>query len=420
VQRLPFATLPRLLWPVFARGAHCSESYNVAMATGAAINLEICRVCGIDIEQPSLDLPAPALTSTYEQYALRTRVYVCSSCGHVQSPELPDAAEFYDTRLKCAMDSEEFDQITEIRDGVPRYRTDIQADVALKLVDIPEGARVLDFGAAKAATLRKIWTRRPDISPHVFDVSEDYRTSWNAWLPGEAMATYEVPRSWRGRFDVVTAHYVFEHVPDPVARLRVISELLAPGGRFYFSVPDWAANIGDLLVAEHTNHFTDVSIRRAVHEAGLAVDVLDPASLPYGFAVVCRVSEGRDKPVNSGIKASVDHSQLAASALQRAVNRIDTEFSSRHKRHSAVFGAGFYGAFLLSKMPDRSGVACCIDNNPHLWGKTLFGVPVVSPEKLPSSTETVYVGLNPARARAIVESVEALQRPGLDLVYIEM
>jgi len=85
-----------------------------------------------------------------------------------------------------------------------------------------------------------------------------------------------------------------------------------------------------------------------------------------------------------------------------------------------VFGAGFYGALLLNRMPDRSGVACCIDNNPHLWGKTLFGVPVASPAKLPGSTETVYVGLNPARARAIVESVEALQRPGLDLVFIEM
>ena len=109
-------------------------------------------------------------------------------------------------------------------------------------------------------------------------------------------------------------------------------------------------------------------------------------------AVVCRVSEGHRMLVKNGIKASVDHARAAASALQRACVRIDTEFSSRHKRHSAVFGAGFYGAFLLARMPDRSAVACCIDNNPHLWGKTLFGVPVASPEMLPTSTEIVYVG----------------------------
>lgn len=379
-----------------------------------------CRVCGTDIDQPSLDLPAPALTSTYEQVAMSTRVYVCASCGHVQSPNLPDIAAFYDTRFKCTLDSEAFDQIAEIRDGVPRYRTDIQAELALKIVSPPAGARILDFGAAKAATLRKIWARRPDISPHVFDVSEDYRSSWSAWLPADAIATYVVPRSWRGRFDVVMAHYVLEHVPDPVATLSDISELLAPGGRLYFSVPNWVENIGDLLVAEHTNHFTDVSIRRVVHEAGLAVDVLDAASLPYGFAVVCRTLEGEDMVVANRIKNSVDHAREAASALQRACNRIDTEFSSRHKRHSAVFGAGFYGAFLLARMPDRLGVACCIDNNPHLWGKSLFGVHVVSPEMLPTSTEVVYVGLNPARAQAIVASVGALQRAGLDLVYIEI
>jgi SAM-dependent methyltransferase len=384
------------------------------------MNSESCRVCGTAIDQPSLDLPGPALTSTYEQLPVRTQVYVCGSCGHVQSPEIPDAAAFYDTRLKCALDSEDFDQIVEIRDGVPRYRTDVQADVALKLVDVPKGARVLDFGAAKAATLRKIWARRPDISPHVFDVSEDYRSSWNGWLPSEAIATYDVPRSWRGRFDVITAHYVFEHLGDPVGTLRVISELLAPGGRFYFSVPDWAANIGDLLVAEHTNHFTEVSIRRAVHEAGLTVDVFDSALLPYGFSVVCRASKGGDRPARNGIEASVDHARQIASGLQRAVTRVDTEILSRSKRHSAVFGAGFYGALLLTRMPDRAGVACCIDNNPHLWGKTLFGVPVTSPEKLPSSTETVYVGLNPARARDIVKSVKALQRPELDLVFLEM
>ena len=181
----------------------------------------------------------------------------------------------------------------------------------------------------------------------------------------------------------------------------------------YFSVPNWAANIGDLLVAEHTNHFTDVSIRRVVHEAGLAVDVLNSNSLPYAFAVVCRVSEGHRMLVKNGIKASVDHARAAASALQRACVRIDTEFSSRHKRHSAVFGAGFYGAFLLARMPDRSAVACCIDNNPHLWGKTLFGVPVASPEMLPTSTEIVYVGLNPARARELSHPLELCSGRGL-------
>ena len=41
-------------------------------------------------------------------------------------------------------------------------------------------------------------------------------------------------------------------------------------------------------------------------------------------------------------------------------------------------------------------------------------------ERWPANIEVVYVGLNPARAREIAATVPALQRPGLDLLFIEV
>jgi SAM-dependent methyltransferase len=380
---------------------------------------QICRLCRSALGDPALDLAAPAMTSANETIDVPTLIYICDVCGHVQSPEPADLAAYYDTTYRISLESEDHDQLYEMRDGAPVFRTDRQAEVVLEKTALPHGARVLDYGAAKAQTLRKVLARRPDLSPHVFDVSDDYRPFWAAWLKPDSTASYSVPGAWRGRFDLVTSHYVLEHVADPLGALRALASLLAPAGRIFFSVPDWTQNTGDLLVADHVNHFTAASIRRLAQEAGLAIDDLDSKALPSAFAVTCRAGETAAVS-KSEIATTAAHARATAVAFATACDRLGRVFQANAGRATAVYGAGFYGAFLLARMSGRVKALCCLDNNRHLWGKTLFDVPVAAPDELPASVEVVYVGLNPARARQIAASVPALQRPGLDLVFIDI
>jgi SAM-dependent methyltransferase len=79
-----------------------------------------------------------------------------------------------------------------------------------------------------------------------------------------------------GRFDVVSAFHVLEHVPDPVALLRRMLDWLAPGGLLIVEVP----NVGGLGAAlfgrawsglelpRHLSHFTPASLEQAVERAG--------------------------------------------------------------------------------------------------------------------------------------------------------
>lgn len=79
-----------------------------------------------------------------------------------------------------------------------------------------------------------------------------------------------------GRFDVVTAYHVLEHVPDPVAVVRRMLEWLAPGGLLIIEVP----NVGGLGAAifgrawsglelpRHLSHFSPESLGRATDRAG--------------------------------------------------------------------------------------------------------------------------------------------------------
>ena len=79
-----------------------------------------------------------------------------------------------------------------------------------------------------------------------------------------------------GRFDVVTAYHVLEHVPDPVAVLRRMLRWLAPDGLLIVEVPNagglGAAMFGKswsgLELPRHLSHFSPETLSRAVELAG--------------------------------------------------------------------------------------------------------------------------------------------------------
>jgi len=79
-----------------------------------------------------------------------------------------------------------------------------------------------------------------------------------------------------GRFDVVTAFHVLEHVPDPVAVIRRALAWLAPGGLLIVEVPNaggaGAAIFGrawsGLELPRHLSHFSPETLERAVRQAG--------------------------------------------------------------------------------------------------------------------------------------------------------
>lgn len=79
-----------------------------------------------------------------------------------------------------------------------------------------------------------------------------------------------------GRFDLVTAFHVLEHVPDPVRVGRRMLEWLAPGGLLVVEVPN-AGGLGARLfgrawsgleLPRHLSHFTPATLARAMERAG--------------------------------------------------------------------------------------------------------------------------------------------------------
>jgi SAM-dependent methyltransferase len=95
----------------------------------------------------------------------------------------------------------------------------------------------------------------------------------------------------RESFDLIRVSHVIEHVPDPVALLRRGHELLVRGGRVHISTPNLGSPSASLFGSywmgldspRHLVVFTPASLRRAAHDAGLAVEQEHHQVVPSDF-----------------------------------------------------------------------------------------------------------------------------------------
>jgi SAM-dependent methyltransferase len=381
-----------------------------------------CVVCGARSGAPAYRHDgATSVSSTARPIAAPTAVYVCEVCAHVQTPPLGDLGAYYDTAYNVHLESDDADDLYEVRDGVPVYRAQHQADVALEKLALPHGASVLDYGCGKGMSLRALLAARPDLDGAVYDVSDAYRTAWDAFVPRRNQAAYATPPAWDGRFDAVLSFFALEHAGDPRAFLSGIRRLLRPGGALHLTVPNVRRNVGDFIVVDHVNHFMPTSLRRVFVQAGFTNVWIDENAHDAAYVVTARrgVGERAEPAAPHEVAAYVDEAHRYAAywnAASTAVTRFEAE--QARGRRAAIYGSGFYGVFIASRLADRSNVGYFLDRNPHQQAKRIFGLPVMAPDALGDEIEVAYIGLNPARAHEIAADIPPLHRRARTFFYL--
>ncbi|CAN5672626.1 hypothetical protein BH10ACT1_BH10ACT1_28660 [soil metagenome] len=386
-----------------------------------------CAVCGAATEVIYRSEQGQALTSLCTLLDQPTEVTACRSCAHLQTPPIGDLEAYYATAYRILLASEEEDQIYEVGDGAITYRAAHQATTMLSRVDLPVGARVLDYGAAKGATMRRVRDARPDVSVHLFDVSDMYVEHWKALVEDDAWATFETPRPWAGSFDLVASFFMLEHVEHPAEVVAALFALVRPGGSVHCVVPDPFVNVADLIVVDHTNHFTGPSLQRLFSDCGFDGVRVDGSAHTGAWVVTARrpvVAEEHDAvlPSPSAVAEAFDRSTEVASywgSAREVVRRAEaTALDDAGSGALAIYGAGFYGSFIRANLRHPEAVVAYVDQSPHLIGTEHDGRPVVSPADLPSVVGHVIVGLNPLLARSIIEEIPAWQDRDLHLHFL--
>lgn len=149
-----------------------------------------------------------------------------------------------------------------------------------------DGRRLLDIGCGAGALLADLAARGfactgLETSPKARDVAR----AVNAASPATSIVAEPQP-DWAGRFDVVTAFEVLEHVQDDRGAMAQWRQWLKPGGLFLASVPchmrkwspsdDWAG---------HVRRYEEDEFRTLITGSGLAVTCFETYGYPFLNAI---------------------------------------------------------------------------------------------------------------------------------------
>jgi len=377
------------------------------------LSCNACRQALSTLVYESID--DSSITTMNTQLAGKTRVFFCEHCGHLQTAELFDQEAYYADEYDINSKDEDEDQLYKIVDGKPVFRADHQLAVLRSKVDFSAARKVLDFGCAKAPTLRKLMAEFPDIEPHLYDLTDRYVPFWKKFPRAAHYSVATIPAEWRDTMDVVLSFYALEHAADLTSAFAAVNAQLKPDGIFYFVVPNVFTNVADLIVADHPNHFSETSLTYALEAAGFDRVEVDGSAHDGAYCVRARKAVA---PTPAQFPADVQG--IKATALEMgqywrdASDRVRAyETAHAGKGPLAIYGAGFYANFLLSCLADPDAVVCLIDRNAQLQGTQVQGKPVIAPEKLPQGLGGLLVGLNPRIARQAIGEIDSWDISGL-------
>jgi len=121
------------------------------------------------------------------------------------------------------------------------------------------------------------------------------------------------------RYRAVAMCDVLEHLPDPDAAVRAISNLVEPGGVLYLTVPDAGSAVARLLgrrwwsiLPMHLQYFTRASIKRLLLERGFTVRDVSSHTKLFSARYYAERVGGYSSLLERSITSALDASGLAS------------------------------------------------------------------------------------------------------------
>tara|TARA_A100001037_G_scaffold291178_1_gene304902 strand:- start:5818 stop:6945 length:1128 start_codon:yes stop_codon:yes gene_type:complete len=327
-----------------------------------------CILCAGDLKNPlSLNnMPASAQGFTRSsteaaQASIIMDIFSCQYCGLVQyqgplvpyykevirSTRLSDPMlQFRNNQFSALVSNNGIRSVFELGAGGGEY-LDVFKFLGVKTYGI-EGSKILAHQARESG-----------------------HSVYDGFFPGTDLASQIGEKT----FDLVTSFNFIEHLPDPLASLRTLTQLLNSGGKAILEVPnfDMISQFGlfNEFISDHRSYFTEKTFSLLLSMAGLEILSVDSIWENY---ILSAVAEKR-KPVTWTPYLDV------RSSLCDGVEKF---FSGSPALENAIWSAGHQSLATISNLQLEKFISCIIDSSPNKQStfSPASSLPIVAPDVL--------------------------------------
>jgi 2-polyprenyl-3-methyl-5-hydroxy-6-metoxy-1,4-benzoquinol methylase len=361
-----------------------------------------CLVCGsqykhVLFHQKFSAMSSGSLLNSYD-------VVACQHCGLCFADGIPEQDVF--DRYYTEMSKYEYTDHAGVQSDTDLQR--FQEVVDLVAPHVHPTNRLLDIGCATGGLLAEFKRRGfsnlcgVDPSPACAEITRRLHT-----IPATALSISGLDQM-NNCFDLLLLTGVLEHLRDVESSMKKIRGCLQPGGLIYIEVPD-ASHYDRHFSApfqffsmEHINFCSPVSLRNLLAKYGFScvftqrvTRYLSPKAIEPAVAGLFRwdlpenliFEPQRDVETEPALQRYIQQS----TALElRIHSKIDALANAGHPL--AVWGVGTHTLRLLkTSRLLQAHITAFIDSNIHYQGKTLEGIPVVSPDKFCDANAEVLI-----------------------------
>lgn len=373
----------------------------------------LCHICGGSLLPIDGFSVLAQVTSDCRPWRTGGTLASCKSCGTVQKPVTPEwLAEADAIYAEYAIYSQSggVEQATFTSDnGAAVARSKLIVQWLDETGSLPKEGAVLDIGCGNGAFLRAFAERHPEWRLNGLELSDKNRSVIES-IPGVERLFVGAIEQVEERFDLIVLIHALEHIPDPSRYLATLRGRLKPGGLLLIEVPDLATSPFDILIADHTTHFTRGVLADVVADAGYALAALDCGYVAKELSVLARnVSEASpDAKTNAVSTPSQSDRQFAASHI--AWLRTMLAQAEQVEGALGIFGTSIAATWLAASLDGR--VRFFVDEDPHRVGRQHMDLPIYAPGMSPDRVP-VMIPL-----RADIAHQIALRHADLAVQYI--
>lgn len=384
------------------------------MSVAADINCHLCGAGSLQVVEGFDTLRR--VTSDCKPWPRGGRLCVCRACGCVQKAVdakwLSEIERIYGD-YSIYYQSDGIEQAVFDGAGQASFRSTCLLEALAARVKLPEDGRMLDVGCGSGAMLRAFSRFAPRWKLAGSELSDKTREIVESIETVEALYVGELEQI-PGSFDMVTMSHMLEHIPRPIEYLVRLQSKLNPGGLLVIEIPNYLQNPFDLLVADHSSHFTARTASELVQKAGYQLVSVATDWVPKELTVVGRKAEASAiRPV------LVEHEPFIATtrAVEWLANTVSAARKCAANSHFGILGTSIAATWLCGEVGDA--VSFFVDEDPARIGKTFMGRPVLHPSTVPPDSH-VFIALprtlaESAQRRLEKASVDFCLPPLLDL-----